>query len=120
MLITLSSSGITSRKSRWRWGSLAAMVALSMFLVMADPSGNEASPLGPSDEIRYDAIEMYDEQSVEGWRILVNKRLLAEDGAYFGTNDFYPFVRAELKQHDPEMHDLIENLWRVPESHRGN
>lgn len=33
--------------------------------------------------------------------------------AYFGTNDFYPFVRAELKQHDPRMHDLLEKVWRV-------
>ncbi|MBN1846594.1 MAG: hypothetical protein JW810_12980 [Sedimentisphaerales bacterium] len=31
--------------------------------------------------------------------------------AYFGTNDFYPFVRAELKQHDPELFGLMEKLW---------
>ena len=31
--------------------------------------------------------------------------------AYFGTNDFYPFVRAELKAHDPEMFKLLEKLW---------
>jgi len=34
--------------------------------------------------------------------------------AYFGTNDFYPFVRAELKQHDPEMFNLVEKLWNKP------
>ena len=33
--------------------------------------------------------------------------------AYFGTNDFYPFVRAELRQYDPAMHDLLEKLWGV-------
>lgn len=33
--------------------------------------------------------------------------------AYFGSNDFYPFVRAELKQVDPRMHDLLERLWGV-------
>ncbi len=33
--------------------------------------------------------------------------------AYFGTNDFYPFVRAELKQHDPDMYRLVERLWGV-------
>lgn len=27
--------------------------------------------------------------------------------AYFGTNDFYPFVRSELKQFDPAMHDYL-------------
>ncbi len=33
--------------------------------------------------------------------------------AFFGTNDFYPFVRSELKQYDPQMHDLVERLWGV-------
>jgi hypothetical protein len=33
--------------------------------------------------------------------------------AYFGTNDFYPFVRAELKQVDPRMYALLEKLWGV-------
>ena len=31
--------------------------------------------------------------------------------AYFGVNDFYPFVRAELKQHDPNMFELLEKIW---------
>jgi hypothetical protein len=30
---------------------------------------------------------------------------------YFGTNDFYPFVRPELHEHDPEMFELLEELW---------
>lgn len=32
--------------------------------------------------------------------------------AYFGVNDFYPFVRSELKEHDPAMHMLLGELWR--------
>lgn len=31
--------------------------------------------------------------------------------AFFGTNDFYPFVRSELEQHDPRMFALLEKLW---------
>jgi hypothetical protein len=31
--------------------------------------------------------------------------------AFFGKNDFYPFVRSELKQHDPEMFELLKTLW---------
>jgi hypothetical protein len=31
--------------------------------------------------------------------------------AYFSTNDFYPFVRAELKKHDPDGFALIRKLW---------
>ena len=33
--------------------------------------------------------------------------------AYFGVNDFYPFVRAELKRHDPAAYALLEKLWGV-------
>lgn len=33
--------------------------------------------------------------------------------AYFGTNDFYPFVRAELKQHDERLFDLIRQYWEM-------
>jgi len=31
--------------------------------------------------------------------------------AYFGSNDFYPFVRAELFSFDPEGHDLLKEVW---------
>ncbi|HET6882104.1 MAG TPA: hypothetical protein VFI31_18200 [Pirellulales bacterium] len=31
--------------------------------------------------------------------------------AYFGTNDFYPFVRSELKEADPAGHALLKKLW---------
>jgi dipeptidyl-peptidase-4 len=31
--------------------------------------------------------------------------------AFVGTNDFYPFVRPELKQHDPELHSLLQKIW---------
>jgi hypothetical protein len=34
--------------------------------------------------------------------------------AYFGKNDFFPFTRKELKQHDPLMHDLLQELWNAP------
>ena len=33
--------------------------------------------------------------------------------AFFGTNDFYPFVRAELKEYDPEMYALQREVWGV-------
>lgn len=31
--------------------------------------------------------------------------------AYFATNDFYPFVRAELQEHDPRLFELLGELW---------
>jgi hypothetical protein len=32
--------------------------------------------------------------------------------AFFGTNDFYPFTRDELKEHDPEVFQVLEEVWR--------
>ena len=32
--------------------------------------------------------------------------------AFLGTNDFYPFVRAELRAHDPKLFHLLEELWK--------
>lgn len=31
--------------------------------------------------------------------------------AYLGVNDFYPFVRAELLHHDPDMYKILERIW---------
>jgi hypothetical protein len=31
--------------------------------------------------------------------------------AFFGVNDFYPFVRAELREHDPKMFELLREVW---------
>ena len=33
--------------------------------------------------------------------------------AFFSRNDFFPFNRTELKQHDPEMEQLLAKLWGV-------
>ncbi len=33
--------------------------------------------------------------------------------AFFSRNDFFPFTREELKQHDPEMERLVAKLWGV-------
>lgn len=31
--------------------------------------------------------------------------------AYFGMNDFFPFNRGELKAHEPEVYQLMEEIW---------
>lgn len=31
--------------------------------------------------------------------------------AYFGTNDFYPFVRPEVLKHDPRMFKVLQKVW---------
>jgi hypothetical protein len=31
--------------------------------------------------------------------------------AFFGTNDFFPFVRVELEKHDPKLFKLLKEVW---------
>ena len=31
--------------------------------------------------------------------------------AFFGVNDFHPFVRGELREHDPKMFELLREVW---------
>ncbi|MBY0228732.1 MAG: hypothetical protein K2W96_05575 [Gemmataceae bacterium] len=35
--------------------------------------------------------------------------------AYFGSNDFFPFNRAELKEAEPEILALLRDIWEGPE-----
>ena len=37
--------------------------------------------------------------------------------AYFGKNDFFPFNRSELLEHDPKIHDLVRSLWNASPTH---
>ena len=38
--------------------------------------------------------------------------------AYFSKNDFFPFNRSQLKTHDPEMVEVLIELWCVKEDPR--
>ena len=38
--------------------------------------------------------------------------------AFFATNDFYPFVRAELQQFDPKMYETLVKVWGVDPNKR--
>jgi hypothetical protein len=33
--------------------------------------------------------------------------------AYFGTNDYYPFVRAEVQKADPKMYEVLRKVWNL-------
>ena len=35
--------------------------------------------------------------------------------AYFGVNDYYPFVRAELREYDPAIYEIIKRVFHVNE-----
>lgn len=34
--------------------------------------------------------------------------------SYFGMNDFFPFNRGELRQHEPEIYRLMQEIWERP------
>lgn len=60
----------------------------------------------------YDQVLLYTGAKVRHYGLSNHKEYFAESTeAYFGVNDFYPFVRAELKEHDPGMFALMEKIW---------
>jgi len=60
----------------------------------------------------YDNVLLYTGRKVRHYALSNHKEYFAESSeAYLGVNDFYPFVRAELKEHDPKMFALMEKFW---------
>lgn len=60
----------------------------------------------------YEKVLLYTGKRVRHYALSDHKEYFAEGTeAYFYRNDFYPFVRAELKEHDPALHDLLEKIW---------
>lgn len=60
----------------------------------------------------YDKVLLYSGRRVQHYGLNNHKEYFAESTeAYFGVNDFYPFVRAELREHDPRMFKLMVRVW---------
>ncbi len=60
----------------------------------------------------YENVLLYTGKIVKHYGLSNHKEYFAEGTeAYFYRNDFYPFVRAELKEFDPALHDLLETIW---------
>lgn len=60
----------------------------------------------------YEEVLLYTGKKVRHYALTNHKEYFAESTeAYLGVNDFYPFVRAELKEHDPQMFDVLEKIW---------
>ena len=60
----------------------------------------------------YDEVLDYRGKKVRHYAATNHMEYFAEGTeAYLYRNDFYPFVRAELKNHDPVLHDLLEDIW---------
>ena len=60
----------------------------------------------------YDDVLLFTGRRVKHYALTSPMEYFAESTeAYLGVNDFYPFVRAELKQHDPRMFELMQRTW---------
>lgn len=60
----------------------------------------------------YEKVLLYTGQKVRHYAMTDQKEYFAEGTeSYFYRNDFYPFVAAELKEHDPTLYDLLADIW---------
>ncbi|MDP6525912.1 MAG: metallopeptidase [Kiritimatiellia bacterium] len=63
---------------------------------------------------KYEKSLLFTGNTVKHYGLTNEKEYFAESTeSFFGVNDFYPFVRAELKEHDPHMHELLKRVWGV-------
>jgi hypothetical protein len=61
-----------------------------------------------------DKTLLYDGRRVKHYALTTPMEFFAEmTEAYFGVNDFFPFVRAELKESEPEIYDLMREIWEL-------
>jgi len=58
---------------------------------------------------------LYDGKRVKHYALTNHKEFFAEmTESYFGSNDFFPFNRAELKESEPEIYELMVQIWEAP------
>ena len=59
-----------------------------------------------------DMTLLYDGRRVKHYALTNQMEFFAEmTESFFGANDFYPFVRAELKESEPELYQLLGEIW---------
>ena len=83
--------------------------------VLSNGFGNE-QVLGAYNEAKakgiYEKVLLHTGRTVKHYGLTNQMEYFAEcTEAYLGVNDFYPFVRAELNEHDPRMFQLMKKIW---------
>jgi len=59
-----------------------------------------------------DKTLLFNGKRVKHYALTTPQEFFAEmTEAYFGVNDFYPFNRAELKESEPEIFELLQEIW---------
>ena len=66
---------------------------------------------------KYDKVERQDSEGrkrLDRAYALTNVQEYFAEGteAFFGANDFFPFNKAQLQTHDPELYTLLEKIWK--------
>lgn len=62
---------------------------------------------------RYERVLDHTGRQVSHYALSNCKEYFAEGTeAFFYRNDFYPFVRAELQDHDPALHEILMRVWQ--------
>jgi hypothetical protein len=60
----------------------------------------------------YESVLYYTGRKKRAYALNNDQEYFAElTEAFFGQNDFYPFVRAEVMRHDPRMYETLKKLW---------
>jgi hypothetical protein len=60
----------------------------------------------------YESVDYYGGGKRRAYALVDEKEYFAElSEAYFCRNDYYPFTRADLQQHDPVGYELLQRLW---------
>ena len=55
---------------------------------------------------------LFNGSRVRHYALTDQKEFFAEmTESYFGVNDFFPFTRAELKESEPEIFELMQGIW---------
>jgi hypothetical protein len=61
---------------------------------------------------RYERVLRFNGSEERAYALENEQEYFAEGTeAFFGTNDFYPFVRAELLRHDPKLFEVLEEVF---------
>ena len=63
----------------------------------------------------YESVLHYTGRTKRAYALNNDQEYFAElTEAFLGQNDFYPFVRAEVMQHDPRMYETLKKVWEMP------
>jgi len=74
--------------------------------------GIKASYAAAVEGKKYDSVLHINGSKKRHYALTDHKEYFAEAcEAWFGTNDFYPFVRAELQEVDPQICEVLAEVW---------